>query len=95
MAENHADIMGSRPHYWLELLGTVQDYQDKGAASLLINWGLQRADEERVECYIDSSPQAISIYERFGWVVKKRSCMVRQPQPRDRVSTTAAAVQAG
>jgi len=51
----------------LEILATLPDHQGQGAASRLLRWGLDRADEEDVECYIEAAPDAEAIYARFGW----------------------------
>jgi hypothetical protein len=33
---------------------------------MMLQWGCDRADEEGVECYVDSSPQALKLYQKFG-----------------------------
>lgn len=32
-----------------------------------MEWGLQEADREGVECWIDSSPFGLGLYKKFGW----------------------------
>lgn len=54
----------------MELLGTDASYKNRGAASMILQYGCDRADEEGVECYVDSSPQALRLYQKFGWVKK-------------------------
>ena len=54
----------------MELLGTDASYTDRGAASMILQYGCDRADEEGVECYVDSSPRALKLYQKFGWVKK-------------------------
>lgn len=61
------EIMGARKHWYLEILATRKEWQGKGAAGILLRWGLERADEEGVECFIEASPEGKPIYERFGW----------------------------
>ncbi|PQE05298.1 putative N-acetyltransferase protein [Rutstroemia sp. NJR-2017a BVV2] len=61
-----------RKHYYLELIATHPDWQGKGAAGKLIRWGLERADKEGVECYLEASPRGKEIYEYFGFEEKGR-----------------------
>ena len=51
----------------LEMLGTLPECQGRGAAGQLIRWGLEQADRDGVEAYIEASPVGAPIYERFGW----------------------------
>lgn len=51
----------------LEFVATHPDYQGKGAGSLMLRWGTERADAEGVEAYLEAAPDAIALYERFGF----------------------------
>lgn len=51
----------------LEILGVHPSYQGQGLASKLLKWGLARADEERVETYLSSSPEGKRLYEKNGF----------------------------
>ncbi|ODH28423.1 hypothetical protein ACO22_03941 [Paracoccidioides brasiliensis] len=62
------ELMGRRRHYYLEFISTVEEYKGQGAASMMIKYGLDLVDAEGVECYVDSSPDALAMYEKFGWV---------------------------
>jgi len=61
-----------RKHWYLELIATRPEWQGKGAAGKLIRWGLERADEEGTECYLEASPDGKPVYERFGWRERER-----------------------
>lgn len=63
-------LVGSKRHYYLELLCTDVDYWGQGAGALAVKYGCDMADEEDVECYVDSSPMAWPLYERFGFEMK-------------------------
>jgi hypothetical protein len=65
-------IMGERKHWYLEILATRPEWQGKGAAGKLMRWGLERADEEGVETYIEASPDGKPIYEHFGFKEMER-----------------------
>ncbi|TAQ86669.1 hypothetical protein B7494_g5028 [Chlorociboria aeruginascens] len=54
-------------YYYLELVATLPSYQGKGAAGMLIEWGLERADQMGVEAYLEASPVGKRIYERHGF----------------------------
>ncbi|KAI9736230.1 MAG: hypothetical protein M1834_001116 [Cirrosporium novae-zelandiae] len=67
LAKAHADIMGSIPHYYLELLVTLNAHQGRGAGSMLVKWGAERADQEGLEAWLEASEKGLRLYERFGW----------------------------
>jgi GNAT superfamily N-acetyltransferase len=66
----------TEPHYYLEVLGTRKDRQSKGVGSSVINAVLERADEEGVPAYLESSnPRNIPFYARHGFEVREEiSC---------------------
>lgn len=51
----------------LEMLAVHQDWQGRGLASMLLRWGLARADEESVEVYLSSSPDGKGLYQKYGF----------------------------
>lgn len=63
----HAKIMDGRKHWYLEIVGTRPEYMGKGAAGQLLRWGIQKADEEELEAYLEASPEGKPIYEHFGF----------------------------
>jgi GNAT superfamily N-acetyltransferase len=67
LIRRHAEIMEGRKHWYLEVLATRPEYQGKGAAGRLLRWGMQRADEEGTETYLEASPDGKPIYEHFGF----------------------------
>ena len=44
-------------------------HQGKGAAGKMLRWGLDKADAEGLEAYVEASPLAVSVYEHYGWKV--------------------------
>lgn len=34
---------------------------------MMINWGLERADQDNVAAYLEASPEAVSLYEKLGF----------------------------
>ncbi|GIJ90622.1 hypothetical protein Asppvi_009583 [Aspergillus pseudoviridinutans] len=65
MKEMRGRIMGRRPHYYLEMLGTSPAYHGRGLASRLLRWGLERADEVGLETYLSASPSGRPLYEKY------------------------------
>ena len=59
--------MGERRHWYLELLAARPEWQGKGVGSALLRWGLERADEEGVEAYLEASPAGKGLYEKMGF----------------------------
>lgn len=51
----------------LSMLHTGPQYQKRGAASALMKWGSQRADELSLPIYLESSPTAHPIYHKYGF----------------------------
>lgn len=64
----HKRLMEGRKHWYLELIATKPEFQGKGAAGMLMRWGLEKADEEGVESYLEASPEGKPVYEHFGFV---------------------------
>jgi hypothetical protein len=53
------EYLGTRPYYCLER---------RGAGSLLVKWGCERADEAGVEAYLEASEVGAPMYARHGFV---------------------------
>ena len=83
-----------KPYAFLAALGTSPKYQRRGAASLLLKWGLERCDDRDLAVYVESAPPALQLYKKYGfeevsdlklelapWREGKfiNKCMVRQP----------------
>ena len=67
-----ASIMGkSRRYFKLDQLATHPDHQGRGAATMMLDWGMHKADEEGVVTYLDSTMTGRPIYERRGFEVVK------------------------
>ncbi|TVY40911.1 hypothetical protein LOCC1_G006358 [Lachnellula occidentalis] len=56
----------------LSLFFVHPEYQRQGIGSLLLEWGMKKADEMKARIWIASTPQAVSTYERNGWKVVER-----------------------
>jgi GNAT superfamily N-acetyltransferase len=73
------------------MLVTHPDYRRQGAASILIQWGCDLADQNGVAAYLDAHEDAAPLYRKFGFkdrddigVTSDRAIpMIREPQKRD------------
>lgn len=71
-SENKRRILERRPHYVLDTLVTLPNHERRGAGSMLVSWGTQRADEAGVEAYLEASPMGAPMYARHGFEPVKR-----------------------
>lgn len=78
LADMHEEIMADRPHWYLELMMTRRVYQGQGAGRMLMGWGVERADGEGVECYLDATPEGKHLYERFGFKEETSLCFFNE-----------------
>lgn len=51
----------------LALLCTDPAHERRGAGSLLVNWGCDKADKLGIEVYLESSKKGYPVYERKGF----------------------------
>ncbi|KAK6435354.1 hypothetical protein LTR95_008455 [Oleoguttula sp. CCFEE 5521] len=66
-AEAHKEHLGDRGHWYLEIVATDPAYQGQGAGSQILRWGTERADADDVEAYLEAAPDAVRLYEKFGF----------------------------
>jgi len=57
------------PRACLFLLVVLPEYHRKGAGTMLLRWGLERADELGLEAYLEASMMGRPLYEKFGFQV--------------------------
>jgi GNAT superfamily N-acetyltransferase len=65
---NKRENLGTRPYYCLDTLATLAKHERRGAGSLLVKWGCDRADEAGVEAYLEASEIGAPMYARHGFV---------------------------
>lgn len=82
MDENRGSIMGRKPHFCkspscsndygllifpdLDMIGVHEEYQSKGVAKDLMSWGIENADQQRVEVFLHSTEIAQSFYAKVS-----------------------------
>jgi GNAT superfamily N-acetyltransferase len=65
------EYLGQRPYYCLDTLATLGKHERRGAGSLLVKWGCERADEAGVEAYLEASEMGEPMYRRHGFESKE------------------------
>jgi GNAT superfamily N-acetyltransferase len=70
--ENKREILGTRIHYVLDTLVTLPQHERRGAGSMLVRWGTERADEAGFEAYLEASPMGAPMYARHGFEPQKK-----------------------
>ncbi|EGP87112.1 unnamed protein product [Zymoseptoria tritici ST99CH_3D7] len=60
--------VGTRRHCYLGMVATQPAYQQRGAATMILEPILGDADAEGVECYLEATSTAKPLYERHGFV---------------------------
>ncbi|KAI8824206.1 acyl-CoA N-acyltransferase [Fimicolochytrium jonesii] len=67
MFASHGRLMGDRMHWYLRLIATHPDHQGIGAGAVLIDWGLQKAREDSMPAYLESSAAGYPVYIHKGF----------------------------
>ncbi|KAI6081815.1 acyl-CoA N-acyltransferase [Hypoxylon rubiginosum] len=67
MDRKRKEVMGDRPHWYLEMLGVRKEFQRRGAGKALLRWGLKQADEAGIEAYLTASPAGTPLYQMHGF----------------------------
>ncbi|XDG01653.1 hypothetical protein ABKA04_001268 [Annulohypoxylon sp. FPYF3050] len=65
----HDEILGERPHWYLDILGVRQEAQGKGVGSALVKWGIGKADEVGQEAFLAASPAGAPMYKKHGFEI--------------------------
>ncbi|KAE8371869.1 acyl-CoA N-acyltransferase [Aspergillus bertholletiae] len=68
--ERQVETMGGKRYYYVDVLGTHPAARRKGVATMMMNWGLERARQEGVEVYLSSTQAGKLVYEKLGFEVR-------------------------
>ena len=65
-------------HWYLQTIGVDPDFQGKGYSSKLLKPMLNRIDNEKLPCYLETIDEKnVSIYEHFGFTIIDKSNIPR------------------
>ncbi len=56
-----------KPVLLLDTIGTDPKHMERGAASMLMEWGTKLADERCLECWLEGTPHGMRLYRKFGF----------------------------
>ncbi|KAM4058738.1 acetyltransferase (GNAT) domain-containing protein [Hirsutella rhossiliensis] len=59
----------SRPQVFLTTIFTHPDYRHQGVADLMMNWGIQKADQMGVEMWLNATVYGLPLYKKHGFTV--------------------------
>lgn len=62
----------------LTFIGTDPQHERRGAATALIQWGLERCCKSNVPAYLESTLNAVPFYERLGFKTRHKISIVLQ-----------------
>jgi len=57
-----------RPHVLLNTCFTIPEYRNRGVASLVMDWGVKKADELGLNMFIEAGEQGRHLYAKFGFI---------------------------
>ena len=70
---SHQHINPNHGKDWnLTILGVLPSHARQGIASRLLQWGIDKADEEDKAIYLNSSPPGVGLYQKHGFKVLRR-----------------------
>ena len=55
----------------LDICVTIAPARKRGAASMSLQWGINKADEMDVEAFVEATVDGAQLYERFGFDTKQ------------------------
>ncbi|KAI2611897.1 putative GNAT family acetyltransferase [Hypoxylon sp. NC1633] len=70
--EAQARAVRDAPCYRLTFMGTDPAYERRGAATMMVRWGMERGRKERVPTYLESTLEAAPFYRKHGFVDVER-----------------------
>jgi ribosomal protein S18 acetylase RimI-like enzyme len=63
-------------HIDLGSLAVDPNFAGRGIGSQLVQWGIDRAIEDNVPAFLESTPAALGLYKRLGFGVVKELCVI-------------------
>ena len=67
----------------LSFIGTDPPHERRGAASLLLQWGIEHCKRDNLPAYLESTLNAGSLYEKHGFRAAESLSMVLEGMTKD------------
>lgn len=80
------EVLGDEPHWYLNSLHTLPEFQRRGIANYLLNWAIEKADatDPVTPLYLEASAMGRPVYLRHGFVpVGEHNMLRRGPRKQD------------
>lgn len=65
------------------MLYTDPAYRRRGAATMLMDWGIKKADKLGVECFLTATENAVPFYEQLEFRLVDRTSINTNDNPSD------------
>ncbi|KAF2094085.1 hypothetical protein NA57DRAFT_18783, partial [Rhizodiscina lignyota] len=69
LEEARTKYLGGKTCWFLSILIADPANGRRGAGSALLHWGNERADKDKLPIFLEASPMARPLYERFGYEI--------------------------
>jgi hypothetical protein len=53
------------------MLSTIPEYRRLGVTNMLVKWGVDLADRDELECFVDASDEGRPVYKKFGFLLEE------------------------
>ncbi|KAI0160831.1 putative GNAT family acetyltransferase [Hypoxylon sp. FL1284] len=63
-----ARVVGDSPCYHLTFIGTDPAYERRGAATMMVQWGIDQSKQDQALAYIESTLTAAPLYRKLGFI---------------------------
>ncbi|KAI1382924.1 putative GNAT family acetyltransferase [Hypoxylon trugodes] len=63
--------IGDAPCYRLTFMGTDPEYRGRGAATMMVRWGMEQCKQDNVPAYLESTLEAADFYRKLGFIDKE------------------------
>ncbi|KAI0967588.1 putative GNAT family acetyltransferase [Xylaria arbuscula] len=70
--EGQRQAVGDHPYHRLTFMGTDPAHERRGAASMMVRWGLEQCDRDGVPGYLESTLDAAPFYEKMGFTASRK-----------------------
>ncbi|KAI0861772.1 putative GNAT family acetyltransferase [Xylaria cubensis] len=81
--EVQEQLMGDKPCYRLTFMGTDPLHERRGAASIMVRWGLEQCRKDNVPGYLESTLEAAPFYQKMGFTTSRLISLRYQLQNRE------------
>ncbi|KAI1753984.1 putative GNAT family acetyltransferase [Xylaria castorea] len=82
--EIQEQLMEYQPCYRLTFMGTDPSYERRGAASMMVHWGLEQCRKDNAPGYLESTLDAAPFYQKMGFTMSRQISLRYQLEDRDR-----------